>query len=289
MATTEVDARKLDVHGTGLAVYTFGAGDPAVVFISGLGDAAKVWQPVIAQLENPPALVSYDRAGCGNSDDLTPQHAFTPRPASWAAAQLYELLNRAGIKLPVVLVGHSLGGQIADAFAIRWPAAVAGLVLVDAVDPELNLEIDPPRPALDDAIPARAGHGWKWDVAASAAEYAGTAPIVPPPTAAVGSAIWRWFKARQPELYRPLTLAEVDQRWQLAQLRYARRWSGELVVAHEAGHRLHEEAPELLSTAIAAVVEAARSGTPLRLSSEKIRQSGGSVRPTSAGPQQNSD
>lgn len=81
----------------------------------------------------------------------------------------------------------------------------------------------------------------------------------------IGSAIWRWFQAKRPELYRPLSLAEVDQRWQLAQLQYARRWSGELVVAHEAGQRLHKEAPGLLATAIAAVVEAAASDTPLRL------------------------
>lgn len=145
-----------------------------------------------------------------------------------------------------------------------------------------NLDTSPPLPVLDDAVPARAGRGWKWDVAASAAEYAATEPSVRPPTVVVGSAVWRWFQAKRPELYRPLSLSEVDQRWQLAQLQYARRWSGELVVAHEAGHRLHEEVPGLVATAVAAVVEAAASGTPLRLDRVRVQQNGGSVRPTSA-------
>ena len=103
------------------------------------------------------------------------------------------------------------------------------------------------------------------------------------PRALIGwsSAIWRWFQAKQPELYRPLSLVEVDQRWQLAQLAYALRWKGDLVVAHEAGHRLHQEAPDLLVAAINAVVEAARSGTALQLDRERVRQAGGSIRPTS--------
>jgi hypothetical protein len=150
------------------------------------------------------------------------------------------------------------------------------------VDAELNLDMSPPRPVLDDASASRAGRGWKWDVAASAAEYAATMPADRPPAVVIASAIWRWFQAKRPELYRPLSLTEVDQRWQLAQLQYARRWSGELVVAHEAGHRLHEEAPGLLVTAIAAVVEAAASGAPLHLDRARVRRAGGSVRPTSA-------
>jgi pimeloyl-ACP methyl ester carboxylesterase len=282
MVASQEGTQKLDILGTRLAVYTSGAGAPDVVFISGLGDPGSVWRPVIERLENLTTTVSYDRAGCGGSDDLAAQHAAAPQPASWAAAQLHELLNRAGARQPVVLVGHSLGGQIADAFTIRWPAEVAGLVLVDALDPELNLATRPPRPVLDDAVPARAGRGWNWDVAASAAEYAATEPSARPPTVIVGSAIWRWFQAKRPELYRPLSLPEVDQRWQLAQLRYARRWRGELVVAHEAGHRLHEEVPGLVATAVAAVVEAAASGAPLRLDRVRVQQNGGSVRPTSA-------
>lgn len=193
----------------------------------------------------------------------------TPRPTSWAAEQLYRLLSAANLdRLPIVLVGHSVGGQIADAFAVRWPELVAGLVLVDPADPTLNLVIDPPRPVLDDAEPSRAGRGWRWDVAASAEEYLELAPTDPAPAIVVASAVWRWIQAKQPELYRPLSLVEVDQRWQLAQLSYARRWQAELVIAHDAGHRVHVEAPDLVSATISAVVEAAAAGQPLLLDRE---------------------
>ena len=40
---------------------------------------------------------------------------------------------------PAVLVGHSLGGNIVRVYAARWPAAVAGLVLVEASAPGLVL------------------------------------------------------------------------------------------------------------------------------------------------------
>jgi pimeloyl-ACP methyl ester carboxylesterase len=282
MLSGQTDQQKLDVLGTRLAVYRSGDGDPAVVFVSGLGDPAAVWQTVTTQLERRTTVLSYDRAGCGSSEDL--REAVRPRPSSWAAEQLYHLLSAADLdRGPIVLVGHSVGGQIADAFAVRWPDRVAGLVLVDPADPTLNLVIDPARPVLDDADPTRAGTGWRWDVAASAEEYLTSAPTDPPPAVVVASAVWRWFQARQPELYRPLSLAEVDQRWQLAQLNYARRWQAALVIAHEAGHRVHVEAPDLVSVTISAVIEAAAAARPLLLDPALVTRHGGSVRPTGIG------
>jgi pimeloyl-ACP methyl ester carboxylesterase len=44
---------------------------------------------------------------------------------------LHALLRRAGINTPVVLVGHSAGGLYATLYADRFPADVAGLVLID--------------------------------------------------------------------------------------------------------------------------------------------------------------
>lgn len=280
MLSSQTDEQMVEVFGTRLAVYRSGVGVPAVVLVSGLGDPASIWGSVVGQLEGETTVLSYDRAGCGDSDDLS-AHALGPRPSSWAAEQLYHLLHAAiENPLPVVLVGHSVGGQIADAFAIRWPELVAGLVLVDPADPTLNLDITPPRPVLDDAEPSRAGRGWKWDVAASAEEYLARTPSVLAPSAVIASAIWRWFRAKQPDLYKPFSLADVDQRWQLAQLSYARRWQAQLVVAHEAGHQVHVEAPELVAATISSVVAAAAANQPLHLDRQLIAQCGGSLRPT---------
>ncbi|TCN36869.1 pimeloyl-ACP methyl ester carboxylesterase [Kribbella orskensis] len=263
-------------------MYQSGSGSPPVIFVSGLGDGAEVWQAVTSGLTDGRRLVAYDRAGIGNSGQLNPADLRSPQPASWAASQLRALLDELRIEPPFILVGHSVGGQIADAFSIRWPTLVAGLVLVDAVDPTLNLQIEPPRQFLDDAISIRPGQGWIWDVAASAEEYASSAPTFCPPTTVVSSAIWRWFEAEQPALYAPLSLSEVDQRWQLAQLNHARRWQGQLVVAHEAGHRVHQDAPELICEVITATTSAAATGSTPNLDSQRLRRVGGSLRPTSA-------
>lgn len=281
MVMGRTDLRKVEVDGVRLALQRRGSDSPTVVFVAGLGDDAEVWSAVTAQLEDTASCVTYDRAGRGLSDDLPASSAALAQPSSWAAEQLRALLRASGIAGPVVLVGHSVGGQVADAFTTRWPEMVSGLVLVDAADPELNLRMSPPRLSLDDAAPSRAGWGWRWDVAASAREYVDIQPNRRPPTVVTSSAIWRWLEARQPDLYLPLSLAEVDQHWQHSQLMYARRWKGELVVAHEGGHRLHVDVPELIATVIREVLDTVAAGRPLQLDRRRILGVGGSVRPTS--------
>ncbi len=105
-------------------------GSPTVVFESGLGDGAKVWRKTIDALPEGAAVFAYDRPGYGKE----PQVA-TPRDPCTIAAELRGRLAAAGRSPPFVLVGHSLGGQYAYAFARLYPKDVAGLILVDATPP----------------------------------------------------------------------------------------------------------------------------------------------------------
>ncbi|MFS6701111.1 alpha/beta fold hydrolase, partial [Staphylococcus aureus] len=69
---------------------------------------------------------SYDRAGYGFSDP-----AERPSDAANAVDDLHRLVERAGLTLPMVLVGHSNGGIYASLYARTYPGDVAGMVLVD--------------------------------------------------------------------------------------------------------------------------------------------------------------
>jgi pimeloyl-ACP methyl ester carboxylesterase len=59
-----------------------------------------------------------------------------PQDGIALATHLHTLLNRGRIDQPYVLVGHSLGGLYVLTFAARYPAQVAGMVLLDATPPE---------------------------------------------------------------------------------------------------------------------------------------------------------
>jgi pimeloyl-ACP methyl ester carboxylesterase len=113
--------------GTRLNLYCIGSGSPAVVFDSGWEDWAPVWtivQPAVAKWTR---ACSYDRAGAGFSDPGP-----MPRTSVRIADELHRALHNAHIQGPYILVGHAFGGDNVRTYAVRYPAEVAGLVLVEA-------------------------------------------------------------------------------------------------------------------------------------------------------------
>lgn len=128
---------------------------PPAVLLSGMGVAASGWWegPDAHQrdrvLERPwagPALLpalaarrrvlTYDRAGLGAS---TPPHA--PRSPDDYLAELAAVLDALDVRGPALLVGHSLGGLLAYAWARRCPERVAGLLLLDPSHPQQGLHL----------------------------------------------------------------------------------------------------------------------------------------------------
>ncbi|WP_293406265.1 alpha/beta hydrolase [Phenylobacterium sp.] len=84
--------------------------------------------------------LAYDRAGLGYSDP-SPE----PRDGRAIAADLEALLARLGENGPIVYTGHSMAGLMARVFVPRNRERVLGVVLVDAVTPEM---LDERRTAL---------------------------------------------------------------------------------------------------------------------------------------------
>jgi pimeloyl-ACP methyl ester carboxylesterase len=121
----------VDAGGLSLHAHCVGAGEPAVVFDSGLGLDGDAWRDVQAEVGRVTRACAYDRAGLGYSDPA-------PRPHGnrRMARELSRLLERAGVRGPYVLVGHSMGGVNLRLLASEHPDAVAGMVLVDAMGDE---------------------------------------------------------------------------------------------------------------------------------------------------------
>jgi pimeloyl-ACP methyl ester carboxylesterase len=76
--------------------------------------------------------IAYDRAGLGYSDPGP-----SPRDGEAVFADLSDLLAALGEAGPFVLTGHSMGGLFVRLFALKRPTDVIGVVLVDAVTPEV--------------------------------------------------------------------------------------------------------------------------------------------------------
>jgi len=117
----------VEADGARLNLYCMGSGSPAVVFDSGWEDWAPVWTIVQPEVAKWTRACSYDRAGAGFSDPGP-----MPRTSVRIADELHSALHHAGIEGPYILVGHAFGGDNARAFAQRYTAELAGLVLVEA-------------------------------------------------------------------------------------------------------------------------------------------------------------
>jgi pimeloyl-ACP methyl ester carboxylesterase len=137
--------RLIDIGGRNINMYCMGSGTPAVVFDAGFEDWSPAWatiQPAVAAWTQ---ACSYDRAGSGFSDPGP-----LPRSSLNIAQDLYAALQKANIKGPYVLVGHSFGSFNTRMFADQHMSDVAGLVLVDASDYDL-LTATPAEVAADHA------------------------------------------------------------------------------------------------------------------------------------------
>jgi pimeloyl-ACP methyl ester carboxylesterase len=107
-----------------------GEGQPAVIIEAGLASWSIHWRMVQTGIANFTRVCTYDRAGYGWSE-TGPE----PRMVERLTDELAQLLETAEIDTPYILVGHSFGGLIAQAFYAQYPDSVVGLVLIDSPNP----------------------------------------------------------------------------------------------------------------------------------------------------------
>lgn len=126
MLTPAPAGELIDIGGYRLHIDCRGEGRPPDVLVAGSGDFSFDWSLVLPQVARFTRVCSYDRAGLAWSDLGPP-----PRTMRQEAHELHLLLQRAAIKPPFVLVGHSLGGLIVRVYAAMYPEEVGGIVLIE--------------------------------------------------------------------------------------------------------------------------------------------------------------
>jgi pimeloyl-ACP methyl ester carboxylesterase len=217
-----------------------------------MGESAATWktiQPAVAEFTR---VCAYDRAGRGTSDP-DPRKEF--RTTRGVVDDLGNLVQKASIRAPYVLVGHSFGGAYIRSFAAKFPRDTVGMVLVDAthenqyarfastgyVLPPMPADENPERTDVVAALEEIAQEKWRADI-----------PLI---VLAHG----RPIAAQAFPNITPEQAARIETIWRELQGELARRSSqGRLVSAEKSGHYVHYEEPGLVIQAIRDVVTAAR-------------------------------
>jgi pimeloyl-ACP methyl ester carboxylesterase len=120
----------VDLAGARLYYYAAGsrgAGEP-VVFLHGFGTSGHLWSDVVSLMPAGHRLVVVDLLGHGRSDPP----AGRPLTLRAHGERVVALLDALGIGVACV-VGHGLGGGIAQTLAVDAPARLSRLALVNSI------------------------------------------------------------------------------------------------------------------------------------------------------------
>jgi pimeloyl-ACP methyl ester carboxylesterase len=125
---------KYQVNGVALNVRQQGQGDLALVFLHYWGGSSRTWGGVVRLLEKQYRCIAYDHRGWGDSE------------AAETGYRIEELANDASALIQLLglkrfnLVGHSMGGKVAQVLASRRPPGLEALILV-APAPPVPMEV----------------------------------------------------------------------------------------------------------------------------------------------------
>ena len=120
----------VDVDGHSMHLNCTGTGSPTVVLEPGAGDMASTMAWIAPAVARDTRVCVYDRPGRGWSEESD-----APQDGTRVATDLHTLLHAAHVPGPYVLAGHSFGGLYVMAYAVHYPADVAGMVLIDSTAP----------------------------------------------------------------------------------------------------------------------------------------------------------
>jgi pimeloyl-ACP methyl ester carboxylesterase len=284
----------VDVGGHRLHLHCVGQGGPTVVLDAGLGAFSLDWGAVQPEIATTTRVCAYDRAGLGWSEP-------GPRPRSpqQFADELYTLLTNAGVDGPYLLVAHSLSGKTARLFASQHPNQVAGVVLIDARHESVDDHLTPEQVAAEEAQQQHFQDLIKWMARfglvrllwalAWPSVLPGSENLSPESRTTIGVMQARsqqienalaegqgrtesnsLLRAAAPLGDKPLIVLASAQNidnlpfWKEAQQIMTGLSSDSRLIIAPGGHAVHFEQPALVVESIRQVVDAARTGQPLK-------------------------
>lgn len=110
-----------------IAYFSQGLGEP-VLLVHGITTYSFIWRKLVPLLEKEYRVVALDLPGCGASGKGVEE----PYSIKNHAELLKEFLKKTGIE-KVHLVGHDVGGGIAQIFATKYPDMLWSLTLMNSV------------------------------------------------------------------------------------------------------------------------------------------------------------
>jgi pimeloyl-ACP methyl ester carboxylesterase len=117
-------AEWLDAGGVSLRTVRAGSGDTTLLLLHGYGESLTTWRAIFDPLAAGTKVVAVDLPGFGGSAKLDVAYSL---PAM--TDRLSQFIDR-WISGPVVVVGHSMGGELAAALALARPDRVKRLILI---------------------------------------------------------------------------------------------------------------------------------------------------------------
>lgn len=148
--TVKPPGQMIEVNGHKIHLYCTREkqdGKPTIVMIPGSGSQYFTFYKIQPVLSQQTQVCSYDPPGFGFSEG-----ASDGRTAEEVSAELKELLVKANIEGPYLVVAYSLGGVYAQVFAKENIGQVTGMLLIDTTCEEQAYIKDPPAPWFVKAI-----------------------------------------------------------------------------------------------------------------------------------------
>ncbi|HEY7883679.1 MAG TPA: alpha/beta hydrolase [Cellvibrionaceae bacterium] len=119
---------QLSARAEVIAVEESGSGETTLVMISGLASSYELWQPWVQSYQGEYRVLTVQLAGFAG---VAPAAPAVTNPVAQAADALSEQLRQQGGKL--ILLGHSLGGQLALQVARQLPEQVQKVLVIDSL------------------------------------------------------------------------------------------------------------------------------------------------------------